>query len=183
MSRRFFRFRRAGRFFVLLDRLNGARFIPARWAGRKRFAAGRRQLPARRLDAAQRAAQLVNLALVGELLALGDLDEFQHLVELVNHLLERPGNLRGVRDGLADGRGFGGAEISGPGPLALAGRLRAAGRPAVAGKFALRFARRPGFRRREIFRRRFRHRLFHRFGLVRGKVGGRFRVRLAKIAG
>jgi len=168
---------------VLLDRLALARLVAARRAGRQRFTAGRRQLTARRLDAAERAAEFVKLALVGELLTLGDLDEFEHFVELVNHLLERLGNFRGVRDGLADGRGFGGAKIGGLGPLTLARRFRAAFRPAVTGKFALRPARRPGFRRGEIFSGRFRHRFFHRFGFVRGKVGGRFRVWLAEIAG
>jgi len=54
---------------------------------------------ARRLDAAERAAKFLDLALVGELLALGDFDEFQHFVEMINHLLERLGNLRGVLDG------------------------------------------------------------------------------------
>ena len=161
---------------MVLDRLNLARFITARRAGRQRFAA-------RRLDAAERAAKFVNLALVGELLALGDLDEFQHFIELVNHLLERLGNLGGVRDGLADGRDFGGAEISGLDPRFRAHRFRAAVRPAFAGKFTLRLALRPGFRRGEIFSGRFHHRLFPRLGFVRGKVGGRFRVRLAEIAG
>jgi hypothetical protein len=168
---------------VVLDWLALARFVTARRTGRQRFAARRRRLAAGRLDAAERAAEFVKLALVGELLALGDLDEFQHFVELVNHLLERLGNFRGVRDGLADGRGFGGTKIGGLGPLALARRLRSAVRPAVAGKFALRLARRPGFRRREIFSGGFRHRFFHLFGFVRGKIGGRFRVRLAVIAG
>ena len=179
----FFRCGRRRRFIVVLDRLNLARFVTARRTRRQRFAAGWRQFAARRLDAAERAAQLVNLALVGELLALGDLDEFQHFVELVNHLLERLGNLGGVRDGLADGRGFGGAEIGGFDPRLGAQRFRAAVRPAFAGKFALRFAWRPGFRRGKIFGGRFRHRRFRRIGFMRGKISGRLRVRLAEIAG
>jgi hypothetical protein len=66
-----------------------------------------------RLDATERAAELVNLTFVGELLAFGEFDEFQNLVQLIRHLLERLGNLRGEFDGLADGGNVGGAEIGG----------------------------------------------------------------------
>ena len=45
-------------------------------------------IAARRLDAAEGAAEFLNLTFVGELLAFGDLDEFEHFVELINHLLE-----------------------------------------------------------------------------------------------
>lgn len=79
------------------------RFVVARVAESLRLA--------RRLDAAERAAEFVNLAFVGELLPLGDLDQFQHFVEMINHLLEAVGNFRGVLDRLADGRGIGGSEI------------------------------------------------------------------------
>lgn len=125
--------------FVMLDGLTVTRFIAARRTGREWFATGRRQLSSRRLDAAESAAKFVNLAFVGELLTLGDLDEFEHFVELVNHLLERSGDFGGVRDGLTDGGGFGGAKISGPDPLTRLRRLRAAVGPAFPGKFALRF--------------------------------------------
>jgi hypothetical protein len=87
-------------------------------------------LAAGRLDAAQRAAQFVNLAFVGQLLTFGNLNEFEHFVELVNHLLERRGDFCGVFNGLADGRGFGGAEIGGLDPRLGARRFRAAFGPA-----------------------------------------------------
>ena len=159
---------------MALNRFRLARMwrIAAGVARRWRFAA-------RRLNAAERAAKLINLALVGELLALGDLNEFENLIELVNHLLERLGNLRGMGDGFADGRGFGGTEIGGLDPRLRAHRFRAAFRTPLAGKFALRF----GLRCRRNFSGGFRHRLFHRLGFVRGKIGGRFDVRFAKIAG
>ena len=146
-----------------------------------------------RLDAAERAAQFVNLAFVRELLALGDFDEFQHFVELINHLLERFGNLGGVRNGFADGCGFGGTKVNGLDPLALRGRFRTTLRttvcPAVAGKITLRFTRWPGFGRMEMFgggmisNRMIGDGLFHGFRLMRGEIGGGFGVRLAEIAG
>ena len=140
-----------------------ARLIPAQIAGRQRWLL----LAAGRLDTAERAAKFFDLSFVGELLALGDLDELKHFVELVNHLLERLGNFGGVRDGFADGRGFGGAKIGGLGPLTLRRRFR----PAVARRFgSARWLRRVGSFRGG-------------FGLVRGKFGRRFRVRFAKIAG
>ena len=147
---------------MLLDRLTVARFIAARWTGREWLATGRRQLAARRLDAAERAAEFVNLTLVGELLALGDLDEFEHFVKLVNHLLERLGNLGGVRDSLVDSRGFGGTKISGLDPRLLAQRFRAAFGTALAWKFALR----SGLRRGRSCTGGFRHRLFHWVGFM-----------------
>jgi len=79
------------------------RFIVARLAESLRLA--------RWLDTSQCAAQFVNLAFVGELLPLGNLDEFEHFVEMINHLLEAIGNFRGVFHGLTDGRGVGGPEI------------------------------------------------------------------------
>jgi hypothetical protein len=145
-------------------------------------------LPPRRLDATERAAQFVNLALVGELLALGDLDEFKHLVKVVNHLLERLGDLGGVLDGLADGRGLGGPEIGGLDPRLGALRFRAALGTALALKLARGHggAGRFGFRRgrsRGNFRRRFfgggQRRIFDR----RGKFGGFLGMRLAEAAG
>jgi hypothetical protein len=69
------------------------------------------RLMARRLDAAECAAKFFNLALIGKLLTLGDFDQFKDFIQLVNHVLERFGNLRGVGHSLADGRSFRGAEI------------------------------------------------------------------------
>jgi hypothetical protein len=182
------------RFLVALDifRRRGprlARFVAARGmfpVTAMRFvmarAARRRRLLARRLDAAERAAQLLDLTLVGELLALGDLDEFKHLVKLVNHLLERFGNLGGVRDGLVDGRGFGGTKIGGFDPRLGPRRFRAAFLPLVAGrKFA-------GLRGRRANSGRFgrgffgRHRLFN-CGGFRRFLEMLFGMRLAEIAG
>ena len=93
----------------------------------------RRGFAPRRLDAAQGAAKFFNFALISELLALGDFDEFQHFVEMINHLLERFGNFRGVLDGLGNGRGFSGTKISGLDPRLGALRLGAAFLPAVIG--------------------------------------------------
>lgn len=79
---------------------------------------GRRR--ALRLDAAERTAQFVQLPLIGELLTLGDFDKLKDFVHLVVQFLERLGNERGMFHGLGNGRGRGGAEISGFHPLALA---------------------------------------------------------------
>jgi len=141
-----------------------------------------------RLDAAERAAKFFNFAFVGELLAFGDLDEFKHFVELVNHLLERLGDLRGVRDGFADGRGFGGPEIGGLGPLTLRWRFRSAFGPAkfrsaATRRFTRRFGSPRWFRRMAGFRDGFGLVGWLRSGFVRGKFSGHFRVRFAKIAG
>jgi hypothetical protein len=80
---------------------------------------------ARRLDAAEHAAEFVQLAFVRQLLAIGNLDEFENAIKFVGHLLERLGNLRGVLDGLADGRGLGGTKIGGLDPRLGTGRFRA----------------------------------------------------------
>jgi hypothetical protein len=61
------------------------------------------RLVARRLDSAERTAKFFNLALVGKLLALGDFNQFKNFIELVNHVLERFRNFRGMGHGLADG--------------------------------------------------------------------------------
>ena len=156
-----------------------ARFIAARRAGRKWFAARRRQLPAWRLDAAERAAEFVDLALVSDFLALGNLDEFQHFVEHVNHVLQRLGNFGGMRDGLADGRGFCRTKIGGFDPWLRAWRFRTVIGTPLAGKFAGR----PGFLRRRNLGGRIGRRSFQRLGFMRGKIGGRFSVRFAEIAG
>ena len=52
------------------------------------WAAGRMLHLPRGLDAPQRAAKLFDLAFVGKFLALGQLDQFENLVQLINHLLE-----------------------------------------------------------------------------------------------
>ena len=93
------------RFVVAVPRITrpALRFVVARLAKSLRLA--------RRLDASERAAEFFNLAFVGEFLAFGDFDEFEHFVEMVRHLLEGVGNFRGVFDGLADGRCVGGSEI------------------------------------------------------------------------
>jgi hypothetical protein len=43
---------------------------------------------ARRLDAAERAAEIVQLAFIGQFLPLGNFNQFQNLVNPVNQLLE-----------------------------------------------------------------------------------------------
>ncbi len=180
------RFFRPLRFWLRRTRffgaLNGfawcARFIATLWRRAKW-----RRFPARRLDATKRAAKFVNLALVGEFLALGDLDEFQHFVELVNHLLERLGDFRGVRDGLTDGGNFGGTKIGRLDPRLRAQRFGTAFGATITLRFTRKITLRPDFRRAGMFRGRFRHRRFRRIGFVRGKISGRFRVRFAKITG
>ncbi len=79
-----------------------------------------------RIDAAEGAAQFVQLALVGEFLALGEFDEFQNFIQLVNGLLERLGDLGGNQHGFVDGRTGRGAQIRRLGPFAraLLGALR-----------------------------------------------------------
>jgi hypothetical protein len=179
LDRRFFRHLQRTHFFGALNWFAWrARFIAAwlRRTERWRFAA-------RRLDAAKCAAQFINFALVGELLPLGNLDEFQNFVELVNHVLERLGDFRGVRDGLADGGSFGGTKISGLDPRLRTQRFGAAFGATIALWFARKITLRPSFRRARNFSGRFRHRRFRRIGFVRGKISGRFRVRFAKITG
>jgi hypothetical protein len=114
------------------------RFLAARRTGMGRLLLLRLAL---RLDAAEHAAQLVQLAFVRQLLAVGNLDEFEDAIKFVSHLLECLGNLRGVFDGLADGRSFGGSEISGFDPRLGPGRFRTALRAILGPLFAGRFAR------------------------------------------
>ena len=80
----------------------------------------------RGLDAAQRAAEFINLAFIGQLLALGEFDEFEDFIQLVNGVLERFGDLSGVQDGLMDGGNIGGTKISGFDPGLGTGGFRAA---------------------------------------------------------
>ena len=60
------------------------------------------------MNFAQRLAQRLNFALVSEFLALGQFDEFEHFLHLVERLFERFDNLRHFFNRLADGgrRGF-----------------------------------------------------------------------------
>ena len=123
---RFFVLMAGFRLRLLLVRMMAARFVPAGFIAARlvpaRTAVGRRQgLMTRRLDAAQRAAEFVNLAFIGQLLALGKFHEFQDFVQLINRVLERFGDLGGVQDGLMDGRNIGGTEISGFDPRFGAG--------------------------------------------------------------
>jgi hypothetical protein len=154
----------------------------------------RRRLVTRRLDAAERAAEFVNLALVGDFLALGKLHEFENRVKLINGVFERLGNLGGVRDSLADGRGFRRAKIGGFDPWLRARRFRAAVfgplgrfRAAFAFRFRLRFRRGRNFR--GWFSGRVRNRLGHWLtGRIRNffrwrNVAGFFGMRLAEVAG
>ncbi len=150
-----------------------------------------RLLATRRLDAAEGAAKFLDLAFIGELLALGDFDKFQNFVEMINHLLERLGNLRGMLDGLGNGRGFGRPKISGLDPRLGALRfgtalLTAVVRATIAKLFARRLGRADRFRfgRCGIFRSRFRLVvMLNVFRLMRSKFGGRFRVGFAEAAG
>jgi hypothetical protein len=61
-------------------------------------------LEARRLDTAERSAKFVNFPFVGQFLAFGQLDQFKNFVQLVNRVLERFRNFRGMSHSLADGR-------------------------------------------------------------------------------
>ena len=93
-----------------------------------------------------------------------------------------------MRHGFADSRGFRRTEIGRLGPLTLAGRFRATFQtanfgPAVAARIARRFGGTRRLRRRTGFRTGFGLVSFLRPGFVRGKIGRRFRVRFAKIAG
>ena len=125
-------FRRARRFFVPLHIL--LRFMPcmavflvaltvfpmaAMLVLMTRIARLLLWLMARRLDAPQGAAKFFDFALIGELLAFGNLDQFKDFIQLINRVLQRFGNFCGVRDSLADGRLLGRAKIRGLGPLPL----------------------------------------------------------------
>jgi len=62
------------------------------------------------MNSAQRAPQRFNFAFVGELLAFGNFDEFEHLLHLIERLFEQFDNLRHFInrpvDGGGSGRGF-----------------------------------------------------------------------------
>jgi hypothetical protein len=128
---RLFRILLAARFLMLVLRLNLAQrrflmeiglFLVVRFGGMRRvfaraalrfIVAGLAESLrlARRLDAAQRAAQFINFPFVREFLPLGHFDEFEHFIEMVNHLFQTLGDFRRVLHGLTDGRGVGGAKI------------------------------------------------------------------------
>ncbi len=57
----------------------------------------------RLMNAVQRAAQRLNFPLVGNFLALGQFDEFEHFLHLVERLFERFDNLRHFFNRPADG--------------------------------------------------------------------------------
>jgi len=159
------------------------------------------------LNAAQSAAQLFHFPFIRKFLTFRNFDEFENFVKLINHLLERLGNARGQFHGVADGGGFSGAKISGFNPRfgllrLLAGRLRTAlwttfpllviarlfrlpdGFGRLGGRFRGGFGRtlRDSFLGVRGFRRQG-FQIFPRFGFVRSKISGNFRVRFAKIAG
>ena len=116
-------------------------------------------------------------------MAFGDLDEFEHFVELINHLLERLGNFRGVRNGLTDSGSFRRTKISGLDPRLRTQRFGTAFGATIALRFAGEITLRPSFRRARNFCDGFCLRRFRRISLVRSKIGGCFRVRFAEITG
>jgi hypothetical protein len=152
------------------------------------------------LDAAEHAAQFIQFAFVHNLLALGNLDEFEDSIKFVSHLLERLGNGGGVLDGLSDGRGLGGTKIGGLDPRLGTRRFRTAFRPIFRPRFAGLFAgllpllfawllawrfglaNRLCFRRGSHFRRRF-DGGNHGVGFLHGEPGGFFWMRFTEIAG
>ncbi len=161
------------------------RFIPARAALGKLLLLRRRLLLTRRLDAAECAAQFLNLTFVGELLAFGHFDEFKHLVQLIHHAFEGFGDVRGVFDRLTDGRRFGRTKIGGLHPRLGTLRFRAAfGLARAQWLFTRTFGAFGTFRLRRgrMFLRIFRVRIFQRLGLVRGEFCRFFRVRRAEAA-
>lgn len=143
------------------------------------------------LNTAQRPVQLLNFALVGQFLALGQLDQFQHFVQLIVQFLEGVRNEGGVFDGLRNGRGGGGPKVRGLDPFALARRRQRLALRGTLFAVAALLARRLSSTRRHGFRlgrgRSFRHCLgvgrINGIRRVRGKFRGRVRMRLAKAAG
>ncbi|MDR3458434.1 MAG: hypothetical protein P4N60_13365 [Verrucomicrobiae bacterium] len=76
-----------------------------------------------RLDAAEGAAELINLAFIGQLLALGEFNQLQDLIQLVDRVLERLGDFGRLQHRLMDGGSGGGPEIGGLHPLTRALRF------------------------------------------------------------
>ncbi len=89
--------------------------LRGRWLGRN--------LQTLRLNAAQSAAQFFHFTFVGNFLAFGNFHQFEDFLDIIHHLLERFGNMRGIFHGLGDGGGFGGTEIGGLHPNLGALRL------------------------------------------------------------
>ena len=143
---------------------------------------------ARRLNAAQRATQLVNFTFIGKLLALSELDQFQNLIQFVERMPELFGDFSGMGDGLTDGRGGGGTEIGGfgrgPGLRTAEFGLARAFWRGFALRLALGFPLRLGLRLATGLALRFALKLARglRFGR-RIRRGGRFRGRLGVVLG
>jgi len=141
------------------------RFVPARITLRRLHLAGR-------LDAAERAAKFIDLPFIGQLLTLGQFNEFQDLIQLVNRMLERFGDFRCVQNRLVDGRACCRSKISGLHPLPGALLFLTAVRRTVVLRFVLRLLHLTRcfalplpfpFRGRMRFSAGFGRRGFHRF--------------------
>ena len=154
----------------------------------------RRLVAARWLNAAQSAAQFFQFAFVHHFLAFGDFDEFEHFVELINHVLQRNRNFRCVFHGLCDGRTFSGAKISWfyPRPWRLALRLGGPFLPFLT-LWATLLVLAVGLATLALFRANRRYLLWRSFGwrfafgrvsvgLMRGEIRWFFRMWLAKSA-
>jgi hypothetical protein len=84
-----------------------------------------------RLDAAERTAKFIDLAFIGELLTLSQFNEFQNLIQLVDRVLQRLGDLGRMQNCLVDGGSCCRPEISRLHPLLGTLRLRPAFRRTV----------------------------------------------------
>ena len=104
--------------------------LRGRWLGRN--------LQTLRLNAAQSAAQFFHFTFVGNFLAFGNFHQFEDFLDIIDHLLERFGNMCGIFHGLGDGGGFGGTEIGGLHPDL--GALRFIARRFLARRLGTRFA-------------------------------------------
>ncbi|HSY20313.1 MAG TPA: hypothetical protein VK815_18360 [Candidatus Acidoferrales bacterium] len=166
-----------------------ARFIAARlvpsWFIATLIALRRLHLPGR-LDASECAAKFIDLPLICQFLALGQFYEFEDLIQLVDRMLERLGDLCRMQNCLVDCGGRCWTEVGGLHPLFRTQRLLAAFRRTVVLRLVLRMlgmARRfPLFRRRGIFPARFRCGCIHGLGFRGGKISGFLGMRLAKTA-
>ena len=166
-----------------------AGFIAA-WAALGKLMLRWRRL-ARRLDAAQRAAQFLDLTLIGQFLPFGNLDELENFIQLINHAFQRFGNVRGMFNGLTNGRGFGGTKIGGFDPRFRARWFRPAfGRTRTYRLLARAFGTLISFRMfaalrfhgRHIFSNRFWFGVIGWFRGVRSKFRRLLRVRRAESA-
>lgn len=116
---------------------SAARLVRARTTALRRRLLGRK-LQTLRLNTAQGAAQFFHFTFIGNFLPLGDFHQFEDFLDIIDHLLERFGNMRGVFHGLGDGGGFGGTEIGGLHPDL--GALRFIARRFLARRLGTRFA-------------------------------------------